>query len=188
MNAPHVDWYAYSTPMGVEGEPLRPVLQVVLESPRRRTAAKALFDSGSDHSILPASLASRLGVMPRRASRNLRVFGTPIPVGRAKLDLVIPVRSGRGLLDGAEFLVPLPAIELDFVTLGRNPTFERFEVRFREWQRRFGLIERSRHAVSRDPHPARASAERGRPTGLTPRRRAAPRRPAAPRCPSAGTR
>ena len=45
MNAAHVDWYAYGTPIGVEGEPPSPILQVVLESSRRRTAAMALFDA-----------------------------------------------------------------------------------------------------------------------------------------------
>jgi hypothetical protein len=147
LNAPTVEWFGYQQRLGAEDEPARPILQVVLESPRRRCIAYALFDSGSDRSFLPPDLARRLGVMPRHPSSEARVFGAMITVGKVRLGIDIPSRSAAGRIERAEFLVPVPEVEVPFVVLGRNPAFERFEVRFRDWQRRFGLVERRRYAV-----------------------------------------
>lgn len=151
MNAPLVDWFEYGIPLGFENEPPRPFLQVILASRRRRVVAMALLDSGSDLSLLPVGVARTLGVVPRRALGRVRVFGAVVPAGPALVDLEVPSRAGRGQFAGAEFFVPLADAGLPFVILGRNPVFEQYEVRFRDWQHRFGLVERSRHAVRQGP-------------------------------------
>jgi len=136
----------------------RPAIPFVVESARRRIGAFGLVDSGSDLSVISRELALRLGVMPKRASMELRVFGRAIPAGRAELAIELPVRRGVARISPAEFAVPFGVADVAFPILGRSPLFEHFEVRFQEWRKRAGL-------TGRDRAPARWGPDRntGRP-------------------------
>lgn len=142
LRASFVEWFAYAEVVGRQDEPPRPALTFVIESARRRLQASALFDSGSDRSFLPPELARRLGVMPRRGSLSVEIMGTVVPAGMALASIELPSPSGHLRLDAVDFLVPMPPVDLPFVILGRSPAFEHFEVRFRDWERRFGLLPR----------------------------------------------
>jgi hypothetical protein len=153
----HVDWFDYE-PLDPEEVRalLRPAIPCVVESPRRRMAIIGLVDSGSDRSVLSQERALRLGVLPRRADTQLRVFGRIIPAGRAELTIEIPVRRGVSRIGPAEWVVPLGPVDVPFPVLGRQPLFDHFEVRIQEWRRRTGLI-------GRDRAPVRWETERGPP-------------------------
>lgn len=177
MIAPIVDWFDYAqiTLEDAEDAP-RPALPCVVESHRRRLRTRGLLDSGSDRSMLTPELARRLGVMPRRADTEIKVFGRVIPAGRVQVGIEFPVRRGSTRIAPVEFVVPVPAVEVPFMILGRNPLFEYFEVRFQDWRARYGLIGRDRAPVRTEPilPPARgqwlpvqaSKRHRGRPRGL----------------------
>ena len=116
------------------------MLPFILETPRRRLFASGLLDTGSDRFFLPPELARRLGVMPRRADGEVKVMGSTIPTGRATVAVEVHGRDGSTRIDEAEFLVPVPAVDVGLVVLGRNPLFERFEVRIQDSRRRFALV------------------------------------------------
>jgi hypothetical protein len=118
------------------------MLPFILETPRRRLFASGLLDTGSDRSFLPPELARRLAVQPRRADLEVKVMGSVIPAGRAAVDVEIPGRAGPTRIESVEFLVPVPPVDVRFVVLGRNPVFERFEVRIQDWRGRFALVRR----------------------------------------------
>ncbi|HEX9708880.1 MAG TPA: hypothetical protein VGB42_02800 [Candidatus Thermoplasmatota archaeon] len=69
-------------------------------------------------------------------------MGQLVPTGTAPAAVEIPSRGSPLRIDRVDFLVPMPPWDLPFVVFGRNPAFEHLEVRFREWERRFGLVPR----------------------------------------------
>ncbi len=74
-------------------------------------------------------------------------MGSVIPTGRAAVAVEVPGRAGPTRIEKAEFLVPVPPVDIRFVILGRNPIFERFEVRVQDWRGRFALIRHEQRIV-----------------------------------------
>ena len=146
MSAPTVEWFNYGRGPDADDDRLRPMLPLILESPRRRLFASGLLDSGADYSVLPSELAHRLRMTPRRADGFVKVLGSRIPVGQSRITAAIPFRAGDKSLGRIEFCVPVPPIDLPFVVLGREPFFSQFEIRFQEWRGRVGLMARHRAA------------------------------------------
>jgi len=142
MRARH-EWIGY-TPGGGGAAPAvpRPMLPVVLQNGSMRIQAVGLVDSGSDNSVLPPDLASRLDLQPRVPSGEVETLGGDVPVGKVRADLRVALISGPLVLPSAPFLVPLVGNRPRLVILGRVPLFEEAQVTFQDWRERFAVARR----------------------------------------------
>ena len=94
-----------------------------------------------------------MGIMPKRADSHIRVLGSVIPTGTARVVLEVPSGIGPVPLERTSLFVPMENIDVPFLILGRIPLFEHFEVRVQEWRQRFGLMHRG-HPLARQADSA----------------------------------
>ena len=115
---------------------LRPMVEVRLHWRGKPQETLMLFDSGADHSFLPAGMAESLGLDLRGPPRTIRGVGSRFEAREASVYLQIAEHDTQGRsgipMPLSPVLVPQDRTVLEDPILGRAPFLERFEVTLRE--------------------------------------------------------
>jgi predicted aspartyl protease len=119
----------------VTGEPniiLRPEIPVTLIGPKRRRRYRALLDTGADNTIIPGSMARRIGVEQQASTGSQAVAfgGGKLDVSSALVRFLLKQGSESVEREDTVLVYDLPKGEEKIVILGHQGFFDYFTANF----------------------------------------------------------